>query len=157
MTSSLFSAELRSPSALSAFCWVRVGFPAALETEAALDRFTAVFGTGPGYVFQFGQALADVAVAQLGLAPDLAQDLAHTLLAGTVDYAAAHQPASFGALVDDMTRLKGATYAGVNALTDTAATGGLDALLTAAFHAAHTATQRLGATHGHTAAAADPA
>jgi pyrroline-5-carboxylate reductase len=59
-----------------------IGESAWVEDEALLDPVTAVSGSGPAYVFLLVEAMA-AAGAKLGLAPDMAMQLARTTVAGS--------------------------------------------------------------------------
>lgn len=55
--------------------------------EQYIDTATAISGSGPAYVFLFMQSLIDAAV-DIGLPPDVAQQLVLQTAAGSVEYAA---------------------------------------------------------------------
>jgi pyrroline-5-carboxylate reductase len=64
-----------------------VGSTLRVEREEQLDAITAVSGSGPAYVFYFIEALQQAA-CELGLAPDVARQLARETFAGAVKLAA---------------------------------------------------------------------
>jgi len=59
-----------------------VGQALWVEDEALMDPVTALSGSGPAYVFLLVEAMA-AAGAKLGLAPDMAMQLARTTVAGS--------------------------------------------------------------------------
>jgi pyrroline-5-carboxylate reductase len=58
-----------------------------VKDEQGIDMATAISGSGPAYVFLFIESLIDAAV-DIGLSPDVAQQLAFQTVAGSVQYAA---------------------------------------------------------------------
>lgn len=105
--------------------------------EAAIDRATAVSGSGPAYVFMILEALTDAAV-QIGISRQDARRMVLETVIGSAEYAAASS-AHLAELRDQVTSPAGTTAAGVRALEDR----GLRAALIDAVAAAHTRAQEL--------------
>ena len=109
-----------------------VGTVVWVDSEDQLDRFTAVAGSGPGYVFEIARSYAQAA-ADLGFDAETARRLALDTLAGTIEMARqSDQP--LDALRDSVTSKGGTTAAGLAALNGE---GGLDRLMKATLQAAH--------------------
>ena len=108
-----------------------------VESEAAIDRATAVSGSGPAYVFMILEALTDAAV-QIGIARQDARRLALETVLGSAEYAAA-SPHHFAQLRDQVTSPAGTTAAGVRTLEER----GLRAAIIEAVAAAHRRAQEL--------------
>lgn len=103
-----------------------------VDSEDALDRFTALAGSGPGYVFEIAARYVDAAVS-LGFEPDVARRLVLDTMAGTIAMAQT-SPLGLDALRDSVTSKGGTTAAGLAAL---GGTGTLDALLRDTLDAAY--------------------
>jgi pyrroline-5-carboxylate reductase len=100
--------------------------------EDRLDRFTAVAGSGPGYVFEIARTWADAAQA-LGFSAAEARTLVLETIVGAATMAVrSHEP--LADLRDDVTSRGGTTAAGLAALNGD---GGLSARLQATLDAAY--------------------
>ena len=108
-----------------------------VESEAAIDRATAVSGSGPAYVFMILEALTDAAV-QIGISRQDARRMALETVLGSAEYAAA-SPHHFAQLRDQVTSPAGTTAAGVRTLEER----GLRAAIIEAVAAAHRRAQEL--------------
>ena len=108
-----------------------------VESEAAIDRATAVSGSGPAYVFMILEALTDAAV-QIGINRQDARRMALETVLGSTEYAAA-SPHHFAQLRDQVTSPAGTTAAGVRTLEER----GLRAAIIEAVAAAHRRAQEL--------------
>ena len=108
-----------------------------VESEAAIDRATAVSGSGPAYVFMILEALTDAAV-QIGITRQDARRMALETVLGSAEYAAA-SPHHFAQLRDQVTSPAGTTAAGVRTLEER----GLRAAIIEAVAAAHRRAQEL--------------
>ena len=108
-----------------------------VESEAAIDRATAVSGSGPAYVFMILEALTDAAV-QIGINHQDARRMALETVLGSTEYAAA-SPHHFAQLRDQVTSPAGTTAAGVRTLEER----GLRAAIIEAVAAAHRRAQEL--------------
>ena len=106
--------------------------------EAAIDRATAVSGSGPAYVFMFLEALMDAAV-QIGITRPQARRMVLETVIGSAEYAAASD-AHVAELRDAVTSPAGTTAAGLRVLEDR----GLRAALIEAVAAAHARAVELG-------------
>jgi len=93
-----------------------VGEAVWVEDEDQLDRFTAIAGSGPGYVFEIARNYADAAVS-LGFEPETARRMVLQVMAGAARMAAASDK-SLGDLRDAVTSKKGTTEAGLNVLRE---------------------------------------
>ena len=82
-----------------------------LDDEDGIDRFTAVAGSGPGYVFEMLRSYA-AAAEELGFAPAEARRLAAETVRGTVALAL-ETGAPFDELRDSVTSRRGTTEAGL--------------------------------------------
>lgn len=107
--------------------------------ESAIDRATAVSGSGPAYVFMILEALTDAAV-QIGVARADARRMVLETVLGSAEYAAASE-SHLAQLRDQVTSPAGTTAAGLRVLEDR----GLRAALIEAVAAAHARAQELGA------------
>ncbi len=93
-----------------------VGTVRSVEEEALLDAVTAVSGSGPGFVFAYGEAMVEAAEAA-GLAPELALTLVQETLAGAAElWRGAGEDA--GELRRRVTSPGGTTEAGLAALSE---------------------------------------
>lgn len=90
-----------------------------LTDETQFDLATALAGSGPGFVYRFIDALAAAAV-ELGLAPDIAAQLALATVEGAASLAAAAD-ADPATLADRVASPGGMTREGLNVLDDGAA------------------------------------
>ena len=106
--------------------------------EAAIDRATAVSGSGPAYVFMFLEALMDAAV-QIGITRPQARRMVLQTVIGSAEYAAASD-AHVAELRNAVTSPAGTTAAGLRVLEDR----GLRAALIEAVAAAHARAVDLG-------------
>lgn len=106
--------------------------------ESAIDRATAVSGSGPAYVFMILEALTDAAV-QIGVARADARRMVLETVLGSAEYAAASDT-HLAQLRDQVTSPAGTTAAGLRVLEDR----GLRAALIEAVAAAHARAQELG-------------
>lgn len=92
----------------------RAGSVIAVDTEDALDRVTAVAGSGPGYVFEMARAYVAAAM-ELGFDEAEARRMVLGTMAGTVAMAEqAGEP--LATLRDSVTSKGGTTAAGLDAL-----------------------------------------
>jgi pyrroline-5-carboxylate reductase len=108
-----------------------VGDVAWVEEEALLDAVTAVSGSGPAYVFYLAECLAE-AGRRVGLAPELAERLARTTVAGAGELL--HRSTiSAQILRQNVTSPNGTTHAALNVLM---ADNGFAELMSAAVAAA---------------------
>ncbi|MEQ8733320.1 MAG: pyrroline-5-carboxylate reductase [Rhodospirillaceae bacterium] len=85
-----------------------------LDNEDQLDRFTAVAGSGPGYVFEIARTYVEAAKA-LGFSEEQARDLVLGTLKGTIAMADGSQE-SLDDLRNSVTSKNGTTEAGLKAL-----------------------------------------
>lgn len=91
-----------------------VGTVVRLEGEHQMDAVTGLSGSGPAYVFHMIEAMAQAGEA-VGLAPDLAMQLARTTVCGAGELA--HQaPESAAQLRINVTSPGGTTAAGLSVL-----------------------------------------
>jgi pyrroline-5-carboxylate reductase len=109
-----------------------VGRSVWVDSEEALDRLTAVSGSGPGYVFQFMESYM-AAAETLGFSPRAARELVTQTIIGAATMASMSDD-SVSALRQSVTSKGGTTEAGLKALNDD---NRLDALLSAATGAAY--------------------
>nr|WP_279639076.1 pyrroline-5-carboxylate reductase [Sphingomicrobium sediminis] len=98
----------------------RTGGVVTVADEDALDRVTAVAGSGPGYVFEFARAYVDAA-SQLGIRTEDARKLVLQTMAGTIALALDRGDQSLAELRDDVTSKGGTTAAGLKALNGSGA------------------------------------
>jgi pyrroline-5-carboxylate reductase len=115
------------------------GQVAWFATEGDLDAVTAVSGSGPAYVFNFVEALAEAGVAQ-GLEPGVAMQLARQTVVGAAALLEA-DPAPASTLRQNVTSPNGTTAAALSVLM---AEDGLSALLKRAVDAARKRSEELG-------------
>jgi pyrroline-5-carboxylate reductase len=118
-----------------------VGAVAWLDDERHMDAVTAVSGSGPAYVFLLIECLERAAV-DLGLAPELARQLALATVSGAGAYAAVAD-AGPAELRRRVTSPNGTTQAALEVLMDD--DHGLSALLTRAVRAAAARSRELSA------------
>ncbi|KTD66417.1 pyrroline-5-carboxylate reductase [Legionella shakespearei] len=116
----------------------QIGLTAWAKSEAEMDVFTALSGSGPAYVFLFIEALIDAAVS-LGLEPTIAKTFALQTAAGAIKLAE-NSDLSLSQLRTKVTSPGGTTAAALNELH-----GQLDALILKAMEAAKRRSQELGA------------
>jgi pyrroline-5-carboxylate reductase len=117
-----------------------VGAVAWLDDERHMDAVTAVSGSGPAYVFLLIECLERAAL-DLGLAPELARQLALATVSGAATYAAVADAAP-AELRRRVTSPNGTTQAALEVLM---ADDGLSALLTRAVRAAAARSRELSA------------
>lgn len=110
----------------------RTGTVVTVDDEDAIDRFTAVAGSGPGYVFELARAYTEAAMA-LGFDEDQARAMVLGTLQGTVAMAAGSDE-PLETLRNSVTSKGGTTAAGLDALNGD---GELSALLSATLEAAY--------------------
>ena len=103
-----------------------------VDSEDALDRVTAIAGSGPGYVFEIARAYTEAAMS-LGFDAETARRLSLSTLRGTVAMALESEK-SLEDLRNSVTSKAGTTEAGLNALNGD---GGLDRLLEQTVRAAY--------------------
>jgi len=103
-----------------------------VEDEDKLDRFTALAGSGPGYVFEIARAYSEAAVG-LGFSAADARKLVLGTMAGTVAMALGSDE-TLEALRTSVTSKNGTTAAGLDALNGE---GGLSELMRATLTAAY--------------------
>lgn len=82
-----------------------------VETEDALDRVTAIAGSGPGYVFEIARCFVEAA-KQLGFTEEQARDLVLDTMAGTVEMARSSEE-TLETLRNNVTSKNGVTQAGL--------------------------------------------
>lgn len=108
------------------------GMTSWVDDEDQLDRFTALAGSGPGYVFEIARAYAEAAES-LGFSAAEARKLVLGTMAGTVAMALGSDE-SLDALRTSVTSKNGTTAAGLDALNGE---GELSALMHATLEAAY--------------------
>ncbi|WP_284154880.1 pyrroline-5-carboxylate reductase [Algicella marina] len=116
-----------------------VGETAWIEDEGLMDAVTAISGSGPAYVFHFIECLAS-AGEKLGLAPELALQLARQTVAGAGALAREAGEAP-GVLREQVTSPGGTTAAALAVLRET---GALERLVNEAAEAARDRGRELG-------------
>jgi pyrroline-5-carboxylate reductase len=92
----------------------RAGTAIAVADEDALDRLTAVAGSGPGYVFELARAYVAAAIG-LGFSEDDARAMVLGTLEGAIAMAR-DSDETLAALRDSVTSKGGTTAAGLSAL-----------------------------------------
>lgn len=92
----------------------RAGSVIMVDDEDALDRVTAVAGSGPGYVFEIARAYVEAAKA-LGFSPERARTMALETMSGTIEMAL-DSDMPLASLRDNVTSKGGTTAAGLAAL-----------------------------------------
>ena len=85
-----------------------------LDEEDRIDRFTAVAGSGPGYVFEILRVFEEAAI-EIGFDPETARDLVVGTVAGTTEMASRDRR-PLADLRNDVTSPNGTTQAGLDAL-----------------------------------------
>ena len=85
-----------------------------LDDEDEIDRFTAVAGSGPGYVFELLRAYEEAAV-EIGFDRETARELVLGTVAGTTEMAVRDER-PLAELRGDVTSPNGTTQAGLDAL-----------------------------------------
>ena len=108
------------------------GTAIAVEDEDQIDRFTAIAGSGPGYIFEFARAYVAAAM-ELGFDEGAARAMVLDTMAGTIAMAKASDEA-LEELRDSVTSKGGTTAAGLEALNGK---GELSALLASTVSAAY--------------------
>ena len=108
-----------------------VGEVVTVPDESQIDAVTAVSGSGPAYVFYLTECLA-AAGAKMGLAPDLAMQLARATVAGAGELMRV-TGTDAATLRQNVTSPKGTTYAALQVLM---AENGLPRLMDEAIDAA---------------------
>ena len=103
-----------------------------VEEEDAIDRFTAIAGSGPGYAFEIARCWVQAGQA-LGFSEAEAKQMVLQTLVGSAEMALASE-ASLAELRNGVTSKNGTTAAGLAALN---AGGDLDSLLQQALDAAY--------------------
>lgn len=109
-----------------------------VSDERAIDRATAVSGSGPAYIFMITEALTDAAV-QIGVSRADARKMVLETIIGSAHYAAAAD-AHIAELRDQVTSPAGTTAAGLRVLENR----GLRAALIEAVAAAYARVEELG-------------
>jgi pyrroline-5-carboxylate reductase len=92
----------------------RVGSVIRVKDEDALDRFTAIAGSGPGYVFEIARTLVE-ATTNLGFTEKQGTEIVLALLEGTIAMAKQSE-LSLEELRQSVTSKNGTTAAGLDAL-----------------------------------------
>lgn len=92
----------------------RSGSVITVSDEDELDRFTAIAGSGPGYVFEIARAYAEAA-AKLGFSEEDAVAMVLGTLSGSIEMAKSSE-LSLEELRNSVTSKNGTTAAGLNAL-----------------------------------------
>lgn len=87
-----------------------------LDDEDKIDRFTAVAGSGPGYVFEILRAFEEAA-REIGFDDEVARELVLGTVAGTTEMAT-RDDRPLAELRNDVTSPNGTTQAGLDALRD---------------------------------------
>ena len=82
-----------------------------VDSEDALDRVTAIAGSGPGYVFEIARCFVEAA-KELGFTEAEARDLVLETMAGTLEMAR-QSPESLETLRNNVTSKNGTTQAGL--------------------------------------------
>ncbi|MBB3763589.1 pyrroline-5-carboxylate reductase family protein [Sphingomicrobium lutaoense] len=108
------------------------GETAWIEDEERIDLFTALAGSGPGYVFEIMRAMQDIAEAR-GFAPEEARRIAVETVSGTGEMAR-REDKSLEELRNDVTSPGGTTDAGLSVLREG---GAIEDLLGRTVDAAH--------------------
>lgn len=132
--SALFASELASPAhkELVADLMQATGQLIWVEEEDAIDRFTAVAGSGPGYAFEIARCWIQAGQA-LGFSEAEAREMVLQTLSGSAEMALASD-SSLEELRNGVTSKNGTTAAGLKALN---ADSDLDKFLQQALNAAY--------------------
>jgi pyrroline-5-carboxylate reductase len=125
-------------AALATQLLATLGEVVMVDDESLIDAATAVSGSGPAYLFHFVECLAQAAEA-VGLAPDIAMQLARATVSGS---AALMQATGIDAaqLRKNVTSPKGTTHAALEVLMDH---DGLERLMVKAVKAAASRSREL--------------
>ncbi|MDP3269830.1 MAG: pyrroline-5-carboxylate reductase [Legionella sp.] len=117
-----------------------IGIVTWAATEADMDSFTALSGSGPAYVFLFIEAMVDAAVA-MGIEPTIAKKFALQTFRGAIKLAE-NDDLSLNLLRTKVTSPGGTTAAALEVLN-----GRFDALIIAAMEAAKCRSQDISAAY----------
>ena len=110
----------------------RTGTVVTVADEDKIDRFTAIAGSGPGYIFEFARSYVDAAI-ELGFTKTEARAMVLDMIEGTIAMARSSQE-ELSELRNSVTSKGGTTAAGRNALNGD---GDLSALLKGTLDAAY--------------------
>ena len=111
----------------------RAGEVITVDSEEALDRVTAVAGSGPGYVFEIARAYAEAAMAQ-GFSEAEARAMVLGTIGGAIAMASEPGADDLETLRNSVTSKGGTTAAGLDALNgDNGLSDRLHATLQAAY------------------------
>ncbi|WP_374763364.1 pyrroline-5-carboxylate reductase [Yunchengibacter salinarum] len=102
---------------LAGQCMSAVGRVFWMKSEDQLDAGTAISGCGPAYCFHMVEAMA-AAARDLGLEPDMAEDMARHTLIGAGALLASRTDVSAADLRQQVTSPNGVTAAGLEELKD---------------------------------------
>lgn len=91
----------------------RAGSVIRVADEDALDRFTAIAGSGPGYIFEFARAYVEAAT-NLGFSEEQSTEMVLGVVQGTIAMAQ-QSDLSLEELRNSVTSKNGTTAAGLNA------------------------------------------
>jgi pyrroline-5-carboxylate reductase len=92
------------------------GYTLMVDSEDALDKVTAVAGSGPGYAFEIARCWMNAA-QELGFSAQQSRELVLNTLAGSIEMAL-HSDQSMDELRDSVTSKAGTTEAGLKALNN---------------------------------------
>jgi len=101
-------------AALATALLASLGEVVSVSDEALIDACTAISGSGPAYIFYMTECLTAAAV-ELGLPPEIAEQLARATVAGAGELMRA-TGTSAGVLRENVTSPKGTTYAALRVL-----------------------------------------
>ena len=107
---------LKTEKEIAEYVMLAVGKVLWVETETELDMVTAVSGSGPAYVFQLAELMANAGV-QLGLTPVQAKELANQTLVGAAEMLA-RSTQTATTLRQNVTSKGGTTEAALNFFTE---------------------------------------
>ena len=110
----------------------RTGTVVTVADEDKIDRFTAIAGSGPGYIFEFARSYVEAAT-DLGFTKDEARAMVLDMIDGTISMARSAQE-ELADLRNSVTSKGGTTAAGLNALNGE---GDLSVLLKSTLDAAY--------------------